>query len=287
MKPGHALLALLVAAVWGFNFVVIRAGLEDLPPLLLVVLRFVVAVLPLPFLPRPAVSWPRMLAIGATLFTGQFALLFTGMAVGMPPGLASVTLQAQAFFTMLIAAVVLHERPRPRQLVGILIAFVGLAAISTTVGSSGVTTTGLLLTLAAAVSWAIGNVLLRGVGKVDMLALIVWLSLIPPVPMLGLALAMDGPAALLHALAVTGWVGYGAVLYIGVVSTLVGYGLWGFLLKRYTTITVAPFALLAPIFGAVSAALVYGESFGPVRLVGMALILLGLAVVALPRWRFR
>ena len=287
MKPGHALLALLVAAVWGFNFVVIRAGLENLPPLLLVVLRFVVAVLPLPFLPRPAVPWPRMLAIGATLFTGQFALLFTGMAVGMPPGLASVTLQAQAFFTMLIAAVVLHERPRPRQLVGILIAFLGLAAISTTVGSTGVTTAGLLLTLAAAVSWAVGNVLLRGLGKVDMLALIVWLSLIPPVPMLGLALAVDGPAALLHALAVTGWVGYGAVLYIGVVSTLVGYGLWGFLLKRYTTITVAPFALLAPIFGAVSAALVYGESFGPIRLAGMVLILLGLAVVALPRWRFR
>jgi len=287
MKPGHALLALLVAAVWGFNFVVIRAGLEDLPPLLLVVLRFVVAVLPLPFLPRPAVPWPRMLAIGMTLFTGQFALLFTGMAVGMPPGLASVTLQAQAFFTMLIAAVVLHERPRPRQLVGILIAFAGLAAISTTVGSSGVTTAGLLLTLAAAVSWGIGNVLLRGVGKVDMLALIVWLSLIPPLPMLGLALAVDGPTALLHALAVTGWVSYGAVLYIGVVSTLVGYGLWGFLLKRYTTITVAPFALLAPIFGAISAALVYGESFGPGRLVGMALILLGLAVVALPRWRFR
>ncbi len=287
MKPGHALLALLIAAVWGFNFVVIRAGLEDLPPLLLVVLRFVVAVLPLPFLARPAVPWPRMLAIGMTLFTGQFALLFTGMAVGMPPGLASVTLQAQAFFTMLIAAVVLHERPRPRQLVGILIAFAGLVAISTTVGSSGVTTAGLLLTLAAAASWGIGNVLLRGVGKVDMLALIVWLSLIPPVPMLGLALAMDGPAALLHALAVTGWVGYGAVLYIGVVSTLVGYGLWGFLLKRYTTITVAPFALLAPIFGAVSAALVYGESFGPGRFVGMALILVGLAVVALPRWRVR
>jgi O-acetylserine/cysteine efflux transporter len=282
MQFRHILLALLVAAIWGFNFVVIRVGLGDMPPLLLAALRFVVAALPVAVLARPAVPWPRMLAIAFTLFVGQFGLLFSAMAVGMPPGLASVTAQAQAFCTVLIAAVALRERPRPRQLVGTLIAFAGLAAIASTVGSGGVTLAGLLLTLGAALCWGAGNVLLRGVGKVDMLAMMVWLSLIPPLPLLALAWAIDGRTALAAAFARTSWLGAGAVLYIAGLSTLVGFGIWGSLLKRYPASTVAPFSLLVPIFGAASAALVYGETFGPGRLAGMALILLGLAVVALP-----
>lgn len=245
-------------------------------------LRFIVAALPAVFLPRPAVPWPRMVAVAMTLFFGQFALLFTGMAVGMPPGLASVVTQSQAFFTVLIAAAALGERPTTRQGSGILIAFAGLAVIAFTVGSNGVTVAGLLLTLGAALSWGAGNVLLRGVGKGDMLAMVVWLSLIPAVPMLGLSWAVEGQSAILQALAGAGWIGYGAVLYLAVVATLVGYGIWGSLLRLYPAATVVPFALLAPIFGAVSATLIYGESFGPRRLVGMVLILLGLAVVALP-----
>jgi O-acetylserine/cysteine efflux transporter len=285
MRFRDALLAILVAAIWGFNFVAIRAGLDDMPPLLLVVLRFVIAALPVVWFPRPAVPWPRMLALGSTLFIGQFALLFTGMTLGMPPGLASVTQTTQAFFTVLIAAVVLRERPTVRQGLGILIAFLGLATIATTVGTGGVTAAGLAFAVGGALSWGAGNVLLRGVGKVDPLALMVWLSLIPPAPMLGLAWVLDGPAALLHALAATTWLGYAAVLYIALVSTLVGYAIWGLLLRRYTAITVAPFGLLVPIFGAVSAAVVYGERFGPRRLAGMVLILSGLAVVALPMRR--
>jgi O-acetylserine/cysteine efflux transporter len=280
-----ALLAILVAVIWGFNFVAIRAGLQDMPPLLLVVVRFVIAAVPVFVLPRPAIPLPRMLSLGATLFIGQFGLLFTGMAVGMPPGLASVTLTTQVFFTVLMAAVVLGERPTLQQGIGILVACFGLAAVATTVGSYGVTAAGLVLTLGAALSWAAGNVLLRGVGTFDPLALMVWLSLIPPLPMLGLACVVDGPAALLHALAATTWLGYAAVLYIGVVSTLVGYGIWGLLLRHYAAITVAPFALLVPVVGVVSSALLYGERFGPRRLVGMILILSGLAVVALPMHR--
>ena len=282
MKFRDILIALLVAAIWGFNFVVIRAGLASMPPLLLVALRFLVAALPAALLPRPAVPWPRLLAVALTLFIGQFALLFTAMAVGMPPGLASVALQSQAFCTVLIAALVLRERPTPRQILGTLVAFAGLLAIGSTVGSGGVTAAGLLLTLGAALCWGAGNVLLRGVGKVDMLGLMVWLSLIPPVPVFALSWAMEGRAAVVGALVNMTWLGAGAVLYIAMISTLVGFGLWGALLKRYPASTVAPFSMLVPLFGAASAALVYGERFGPGRLVGMALILVGLAVVALP-----
>ncbi|MFT8243308.1 EamA family transporter [Roseomonas sp. BN140053] len=282
MRPAHIGLALLVAAIWGFNFVVIHLGLGSMPALLLAALRFVVAALPVVLLPRPAVSWPRLVAIGLFLFVGQFALLFTGMAQGMPPGLASVTLQAQGFLTALLAAAVLRERPGPRQIAGIAVAFAGLGVIALSVGEGGVTPLGFGLSLGAAASWAVGNVLLRGAGRVDMLALMVWLSLVPPLPLLCLSLWLDGPAALGAALAGISWVGAGAVLYLAVLATLVGFGLWGQLLKLYPASTVAPFSLLVPIFGTLSAALVLGERFGPLRLLGMALILLGLAVTVLP-----
>lgn len=281
MRPRHIVLALLVAAIWGFSFVVVRVGLGSFPPLLLAALRFVVAAMLVPLLPRPAVPWPRMVAIGAALFVGQFGFLFTGMANGMPPGLASVTLQAQAFLTVLFAAAALRELPAARQLLGMAVAATGLLAIGSTVGGA-VTPLGFALTLAAAASWAMGNVLLRGAGKVDMLPMIVWLSLVPILPLLALSLVFEGPAAIAGALVQVDWLGLGTVLYLAVPATLLGFGIWGHLLKLYPAGTVAPFSLLVPIFGALSAALVLGERFGPVRLGGMALIMAGLACVALP-----
>lgn len=291
MKPQHVLLALLVAVIWGFNFVVIQVGLGQFPPLLLAALRFVVAALPAVMLARPRVGWGRMAAIAGVLFVGQFAFLFTGMAAGMPAGLASIVLQVQAFFTILIAAAVLRERPGPRRVAGSVIAFVGLAVIAATVGGS-VTVAGLALTLAAALCWAIGNVLLRDAGPVDMLAMVVWLSLVPPLPLAALAVALEGAGPVAHALGHIGWLGLGAVLYMGVPTTIAGFAIWGQLLKLYPATTVAPFSLLVPVFGAASAALVLGERFGPARLAGMALILVGLAVLALPapllpRWLAR
>lgn len=285
MKPHHIALALLVAAIWGINFTVIVIGLGSFPPLLLAALRFVVVALPALVLPRPDLPWSRLVAIGATLFLGQFAFLFTGMAVGMPAGLASVTLQAQAFLTILLASVALRERPTPRQIAGTLVALVGLIVIAWTVGGPDFSTLGLGLCLAAALCWAVGNVLLRGAGKLDMLPLVAWISLIPPVPLFMLSLLLDGPEAIGQALLALNWSGVWAVLYISVLSTTLGFGIWGWLMKQYPAATVAPFSLLVPIFGAASAAIVLGERFGPARLTGMALIVAGLVIVAVPLGR--
>lgn len=278
------LLALLVAAIWGINFTVISIGLGSFPPLLLAALRFVVASLPALVLPRPNVPWPRLFWIGATLFLGQFALLFTGMALGLPAGLASVTLQSQAFLTILIASIVLREKPTARQVAGSLVAFAGLGVIGLTVGGD-FSTAGLGLCLASALCWAFGNVLLRGAGKVDMLAMVVWQSLIPPVPLFALSMLLDGPTTIAHALTAMRWSGAGAVIYISVLSTILSYAIWGHLLKLYPAGTVAPFSLLVPIFGALSARMVLGEQFEATRVLGMMLILAGLVVVVAPlRW---
>ncbi len=231
-----------------------------------------------------------LFAIAATLFAGQYAFLFTGMASGMPPGLASIVIQIQVFLTILIAVAVLGEKPSARQIAGALVALAGLALIAATVGGD-VSPAGFVLTLLAAASWAVGNVLLRRAGKIDTLALISWLALLACPPLFALAFLIDGHATVLHALTHPTWSGAGALAYIAVLSTIVAFGIWGHLLKLHPAATVAPFALLVPVVGMLSAALVAGERFGPLRLAGTLLVLVGLCVVVLPRrlvpWRRR
>jgi O-acetylserine/cysteine efflux transporter len=281
MRLREILLALFVVVAWGLNFVVIQIGLGTMPPLLLAALRFVVAAIPAIFLPMPKVSLSRFLFIGAFLFTFQFAFLFTGMAAGVPAGLASVVIQSQAFFTGLIAAAVLGERISFRQVAGTLVALGGLGVIALTAGVHDFTMVGMMLCLGAGLSWAIGNVAIRGAGKIDMLAMVCWLSLVPPLPLLALSFYLDGPATVAHALTTMSWTAIGSVLYIGILSTNIGYGFWAYLLRQYPAAQVAPFSLL-PIVGTISAALLLGEKFGPVRLLGMVLVVAGLVVAVAP-----
>jgi O-acetylserine/cysteine efflux transporter len=284
LKPRHVALAVLAALIWGSNFVVIKLGLGRYPPLLFSALRFACAALVLPAFPRPRVGWARLILLGLVLFACQFGCLFLGMAHGMPPGLASVTAQTQAFLTGLFAAAFLGERPTGRQVLGTAVAFTGLALIGSTVGGD-MTWAGLLFTLGAATSWATGNILLKQLGQVDMLALVVWMALIPPLPLLLLSLAVDGPARVAGALFHPTWVGILAVLFNGILATVVGFGIWAHLLRRYPAATVAPFSLLVPTVGMASAAIVFGERLGPARLAGTLLIVAGLAVLVLFRPR--
>ena len=285
MTPTDVFLALLVVVIWGVAFIATKIGLASFSPPELAALRFLIASLPALFLARPPVSWPLLGAIGLSLFAGQFLFQFFGIAYGMPPGLASIVVQTQALFTILFAALVLRERPTGRQLAGTATAFAGLALIAATVGGD-LTALGLGLTAVSAISWAIGNVLVKRLPPVEMVNLMVWLSLVPPLPSLALSMALDGPTDLARALAAASWLGIAAVLYLGVVATVFAYALWGMLLRRYPAATVTPFALLAPFVASYSSSLVFGERFSPLRLGGMALVLLGIAVIVLPvaRW---
>ena len=285
MTPTDVCLTLLVVVIWGVAFIATKIGLASFSPPELATLRFLIASLPALFLARPAASWPLFGAIGLTLFAGQFLFQFFGIAYGMPPGLASIVVQTQALFTILFAALVLRERPTRRQLAGTATAFAGLALIAATVGGD-LTALGLGLTAVSAISWGIGNVLVKRLPPVEMLNLMVWLSLVPPLPSLALSMALDGSTDLARALASASWLGIAAVLYLGVVATIFAYALWGMLLRRYPAATVTPFALLAPFVASYSSSLIFGERFGPLRLGGMALVLLGIAVIVLPvgRW---
>jgi O-acetylserine/cysteine efflux transporter len=285
MRPAHALLAVLVAVIWGLAFVATRIGLDAFSPPQLVTLRFAIAALPALVLPRPALPWSALVGVGLTLFAGQFLFQFFGIAHGMPPGLASVIVQTQALFTIVLAATMLGERPTARQWTGSALALAGLAVIGLTVGGD-LSAAGFLLTLVSPVSFGLGNVLLKRLGPADMTSLMAWLSLVPPLPALAISAALDGPWALPQALLGAPAAGLGAALYLGLAATALAYALWGALLRRYPMAAVAPFALLVPFVGALSSALAFGERFGPARLAGMALVLAGLAVIVLaPRAR--
>jgi O-acetylserine/cysteine efflux transporter len=280
MRGRDMALAVCTSVVWGFAFPAIKIALVDFSAPQLTALRFMVAALPIVFVRRPRVPWTDIVLIGLTLFTGQFLLMFFAYEAGLPPGLASVTQQIQVFFTVLLAAIFLGDHPTRRQIAGMAVAFAGLALIALTVGGD-LKLGALVLGLAAAFSWATGNVLVKRVDKAPIFALLAWCSLVPPLPSLALSAAFD-KVPVWTALAHASWQGLLAVVYLGAITTNFGFAAWGHLLQRYKAGTVAPFALLAPCTGILASAWLFGEVFPPVRYAGMALILAGLAVILLP-----
>ena len=301
MPLRSSLLAVLVAVVWGVNFVVIDLGLGDMPPTLFVALRFLVVLVPAIFLvPRPRARWRDVLLVGTFMSLGQFGLLYTALALGMPAGLASLVLQAQVGLTVLFAAAALREVPTRAQLLGVLVGAAGLVVVG--VGRSASTPAlAFVVTLAAAASWAVGNVVARRAGRrdhgptsrdqgstsrdqgstsrpgLDGLSMTVWSALVVPVPMLGLSLALDGPDAVGHALTHLTLAPVLSTLYTAWLASLVGYGIWNTLLARYPASAVVPFTMLVPPVGMLAAWVVLDEVPNAAELAGGAVLLLGVA----------
>ncbi|NWL77554.1 EamA family transporter [Pseudomonas taiwanensis] len=283
MPLPHILLALLVTLIWGVNFVFIKVGLEDFPPLLFCALRFALAALPLLFLrgPMPAPFW-RIVQIGMLLGVIKFGILFVGMHMGMPAGLSSLVLQSQVFFTILLAALFLGERPSPRGLVGLVLAASGLVLIGLDrpMGNSLVA---FMMVIAAALAWAFSNIATKRSGATDMLRLICWVSLIPPLPLLALSYLLEGPETIVAALTHPSWGGIGALLNVAFLATTVGYGLWSFLLHRYPASLVTPFALAVPVSGLLAGWLLLGEELSTSGWLACVLVFAGLAITVLPK----
>ncbi|WP_443050756.1 EamA family transporter [Streptomyces sp. H27-D2] len=281
MSPPHIALAVLVAAVWGVNFVVVEIGLGHFPPLLFSALRFLVAALPAVFfVGRPKVALRWIVAVGLVLGVGKFGALFIGMQAGMPAGLSSLVLQVQAVFTALTAALVLGERPGRVRVIGMGVALAGIAVAAVDEGASG-PVLGFVLVVAAAVFWGISNVVTRKAAPPDALNFMVWACAVPVLPLLLLSLLFEGPAADLRALRSLDWSGAGAIAYVAWASTIFGFVSWSFLLRKYDASAVAPFSLLVPVFGMSSAALLLGEGVSPLRWVAAALLVGGVAVTSL------
>jgi O-acetylserine/cysteine efflux transporter len=278
MSARDLMVVVLLVALWGFNFVFIRIGLDGIPPILLGALRFTLCALPgVFFLPRPKCSWLLLAAYGLVLYAFQFGLLFTAMKVGMSAGLASLLMQTQAFFTIAMAAWIFKERPSSWKILGTIVAFSGIVVVAMHTQGE-VTGLGLFLTLLGAFSWGLGNIITRKIGPTNPIALVVWGSLTASPFLIIYSLMVEGPGTVTYALSHMSMKTFWAVFYIVYLSTHLAYSLWNLLLNKYPSSTVAPFSLLVPVFGFVGAWLFLGESFPLWKLCAAALVILGLSI---------
>lgn len=278
MPIRHVFIGILIAAIWGTNFIFIKMALQDIPPFTLAALRFFLVGVPLVFfLPRPQVPWRQLIEYGVLMFAVQFGFLFLGMRWGVSAGLASLLMQVQVFFTMGLAVLVFKERPNFLKILGALIAFVGVGLVGLHTDQD-VNLAGFVLILAASLSWATGNILVKRMPTVNPLALVAWGGLVAFPPLVLVAFSFEGASAYtwvtqeIHLSTVI------SVAYIVYLSTHVAYSLWGWLLRHHSASNVVPFTLLVPIFGMISSAIVLREQIPDWKIFAGILVIAGLCV---------
>lgn len=276
LKLKHLLLALLTVTIWGINFIAVHFALKTFPPFLLCAVRFGLAAVPFVFFVRmPEAPWKYIFSYGFFTFAMQFGLLFTGLHLGLSPGLASLVLQVQVFFSMALAAVFFHDRPGKWKIIGALIAFFGLAMVALHV-NEGTTLIGFILTLFSALAWAAGNMFSKKVAADSPLALVAWGNLIAFPFMTGVSFFSEGTDVIITAFSNMNTETIISVLYIVYMSTTLGYGIWGLLLNSYSTAVVVPYTLLVPVVGLVSSALFLGEAMPAWKIIACVVIMAGL-----------
>ena len=278
MPISHILLTLLVAVIWGLNFIFVKLGLEEISPLLLCALRFFLASIPAVFFIKPPAAPFKIVALyGLVMFALQFALVFMGVHAGMTPGMASLLMQVQVFFSMFFAVLFLGEQPSISQVVGALVAFIGIGLVAMHLDTN-VSLLGFILILAAAATWGIGNLITKKINTTNFIAVIVWGSLVACLPMFVLSLIFEGPERIVASYNHLTWQGIGSLLYIVYVSTWIGYGIWNWLLGHYSVGMIVPFTLLVPVVGILSSVLLLGEPFQLWKLNAGLLVISGLCI---------
>jgi len=277
LKPLHIAASLLIAATWGLNFTVIRFGLDEFTPFAFAGWRFVLGALPVLVLPRPAISWKALAGTGVFLFAGQFVFLFFAMQAGLPPGLVSVLVQLQGPLTLVLAALLLGERTTAGQWAGLFVALIGVVLIAHSVeGSARLFAVG--IALLSALSWAVGNLFLRETRAASVLSVTAWASLVPAIPLLLASMFNDGMTATLAPILAPTWRGWFVLFYTVVPVMWLGYLAWGTLLRSYPAGKVGPVSLLVPCCALVFSSLLTGESVGGLRLLGIVIVLGGVAL---------
>lgn len=278
------LLAVMAAFIWGATYPFSAIALQDTPPIFFTAMRFACAACFVVVVPRPRIPAGKLILLGLFLGAVLFALTFVAMTQGLSASLASVLVHTQAFFTILISMAAFGERMSRRQLLALLIAAAGIAILAVDRGRAG-SAMALLLILLAALSGGIGNNIMKSLGQTDMLRVSVWMSLVPPLPLLALSLGLESDGSVADLAATVTWPTVVALIWSGVLATVLVFAIWGRLLATYSSATVAPFFLLVPVFGIALSALTLGETMSTLQIAGAALVFAGLALALWPSRR--
>ena len=282
MSLKDTLIALVIIFIWGFNFIIIAWGVESMPPLLMGGLRFLlVGLLGSLFIRKPDIPWRWMALYAFTLCFGQFSLLFSALAVGMPAGLASLVLQSQAIFTLLFSLIILKEQIKANQVLAMLIAGAGLYIIGSSGQTSNMTLIGFAFTIAAAIAWGLGNVVNRMInqrGYRANIGLVVWSSWVAMLPFFLTSYIVEGEDAIKQSLLNLNWLSFVVLFYLAIAASIIGYSLWSYLLTHYPAGQVAPLTLAVPVVGMVSAVILLDESMSTQQIWGICIVMLGLLV---------
>ncbi|MBX9977233.1 MAG: EamA family transporter [Alphaproteobacteria bacterium] len=279
MQFKHVLLALTIALFWGGNFIVVKLGMEEVPPFLLLVLRFVFSTFPLIFfIPKPKnLSWSLMSGIALTMGVGKFSLVFLSIHLGLATGLASLLLQTHVLFTIILSKIIYKSPVSQRQALGMIISFIGIGAIAIEIGGEA-NLAGFICVMCSALFWAASNILFRKAKNVDAFSLVIWMGLIPPLPLLALSFYFEGSDAIIYSLSNFTYIGVLALAFIVIAATWIGTTLWAHLFKIYDASIVAPYALLIPVFGISLSWLVFDERYTVTTMFGCALVFTGLVI---------
>lgn len=278
MRLPHIAIAILIAFIWGFNFIVVQTGLADVSSMVLCSARFFLASVPFVFfIKKPKIPFTMLAAYGLLNFFLQYTLLFGGMMLGMPAGLASLLYQTQIFFSLILAALFFKEKISAVQLCGLIAALFGIFIVAFNKGSD-FSALGFVMVLGAAISWSAGNIVVKKIGKVNMFALVVWGNFVSWPPVFALTYLVEGKEEIISSVKNMSDLSVLAVMYIVYLSTLVSFSLWCFLLSRYPVSVVVPFTLLVPIVGMFSSAIVFGEPLYSWKLTAGAFIILGICI---------
>lgn len=278
MHLPHFLLLISVIVIWGINFIFAKTCLVEIPPLLLCALRFFFASIPfIFFIKPPKIAFTRLVAYGLIMFALQFGLMFLSLSVGMTPGIASLIMQLQVFFSMFYAVTFLNEKIHPWKILGAIVSSLGIGLVGFHLDES-ISLLGFILILCASATWGIGNLISKKSQTTDIMGLVIWGSFISFPVMFVLSLIFEGYPVIVASLEHITLKAIGSLIYIVYISTLVGYIGWNWLLSRYPMNTIVPYALLIPVVGLVSSVLILGEPFQLWKLEASILVLAGLGI---------
>ncbi|MGO1120195.1 DMT family transporter [Rhodovibrionaceae bacterium A322] len=280
LRPLDLLLLVTVMMIWGFNFVVVKVTLEELPVFLTIALRFaLVAAVLIPFVPRPSGHWKQILLLSFSLGFLHFILMFTGIA-GIDVSTAAIAIQLQVPFASLLAAIFFGEKLGWRRALGMTLAFGGVAIMAGEPRLEG-SLVSLGLVISGALIWAVSNIQVKKLESLSAWTVSAWMSLFAvPQLLLGSWLLEDGQIAAVQQASMQAWVG---VIYNSLAVMLLGYGLYYMLLKRHPVNVVMPFTLLVPFFGVLSGVVFMGDQLTPALLVGGATTIVGVGIILIRR----